>query len=64
MHVHGAREPRARLVLGHGAGGGGSFHRIPCLNASPAWVSALGQIVAENLQGWPVRVAAPAETAA
>ncbi|AYQ87372.1 MULTISPECIES: ferrochelatase [Burkholderia] len=45
-------------------GGGGSFHRIPCLNASPAWISALGQIVAENLQGWPVRVAVPAETAA
>ncbi|KAF1029874.1 MAG: Ferrochelatase [Burkholderia plantarii] len=40
-------------------GGGTTFHRIPCLNASPAWLAALGQIVAENLQGWPVRVAAP-----
>ncbi|GAB7540235.1 ferrochelatase [Burkholderia sp. 3C] len=44
--------------------GGGAFHRIPCLNASPAWIDALGQIVAENLQGWPARVAVQAETAA
>ncbi|QJW78515.1 ferrochelatase [Burkholderia glumae] len=45
-------------------GGGGTFHRIPCLNASPAWIDALGQIVAENLQGWPVRAPAPADAAA
>ncbi len=38
-------------------GGGKEFHRIPCLNASPAWIAALGEIAAENLQGWPVRVA-------
>jgi ferrochelatase len=37
--------------------GGTGFHRIPCLNASPAWIAALGEIVAQNLQGWPVQVA-------
>ncbi|AJY19473.1 MULTISPECIES: ferrochelatase [Burkholderia] len=41
------------------AGGGQSFHRIPCLNGAPAWIGALGEIVAENLQGWPVRTAQP-----
>ena len=25
--------------------GGKEFHRIPCLNASPAWIKALGEIV-------------------
>ncbi|WP_153101276.1 ferrochelatase [Paraburkholderia hayleyella] len=39
--------------------GGKVFHRIPCLNSSPAWIAALGEIVAQNLQGWPVH-AAPA----
>ncbi|MFP3503603.1 ferrochelatase [Burkholderia sp. SIMBA_062] len=39
------------------AGGGQAFHRIPCLNGAPAWVRALGEIVAENLQGWPVKAA-------
>jgi ferrochelatase len=34
--------------------GGHEFHRIPCLNASPAWIKALGEIVAQHLQGWPV----------
>jgi ferrochelatase len=37
--------------------GGKEFHRIPCLNASQAWIAALGEIVAQNLQGWPVQVA-------
>jgi protoporphyrin/coproporphyrin ferrochelatase len=41
-------------------GGGNAFHRIPCLNSSPAWIAALGEIVAQNLQGWPVRAASPA----
>ncbi|CAH2779473.1 MAG: Ferrochelatase, protoheme ferro-lyase (EC [uncultured Caballeronia sp.] len=36
--------------------GGKEFHRIPCLNASPAWIKALGEIVAQHLQGWPVQV--------
>ena len=35
--------------------GGQVFHRIPCLNASPAFIAALGEIVAEQLQGWPAR---------
>jgi ferrochelatase len=39
--------------------GGKAFHRIPCLNASPAWIAALGEIVAQNLQGWPVYAASP-----
>lgn len=33
--------------------GGKEFHRIPCLNTAPAWIAALGEIVAEQLQGWP-----------
>jgi ferrochelatase len=37
--------------------GGKEFHRIACLNASPAWIAALGEIVAQNLQGWPVGTA-------
>jgi ferrochelatase len=41
------------------AGGGQAFHRIPCLNTAPAWLDALGEIAAENLQGWPVRAAQP-----
>lgn len=36
--------------------GGKAFHRIPCLNAAPAWIAALGEIVAQQLQGWPARV--------
>jgi ferrochelatase len=35
--------------------GGKEFHRIPCLNDSQAWIAALGEIVAQNLQGWPVQ---------
>jgi ferrochelatase len=35
--------------------GGKDFHRIPCLNASQPWIAALGEIVAQNLQGWPVQ---------
>jgi ferrochelatase len=37
--------------------GGKEFHRIECLNASSAWIAALGEIVAQNLQGWPVQAA-------
>ena len=39
------------------AGGGQVFHRIPCLNGAHAWIGALGEIAAENLQGWPVKTA-------
>ena len=31
--------------------GGKEFHRIPCLNASPAWIKALGEIVAQTSAG-------------
>ncbi|WP_175815331.1 ferrochelatase [Burkholderia diffusa] len=41
------------------AGGGQAFHRIPCLNGASAWIGAVGEIVAENLQGWPVKAAQP-----
>ena len=37
------------------AAGGQDFHAIPCLNAAPAWIQGLGEIVAANLQGWPVQ---------
>lgn len=40
--------------------GGKEFHRIACLNAAPAWIAALAEIVAQQLQGWPARVSAPA----
>jgi ferrochelatase len=32
--------------------GGKSFHYIPALNESPAWIDALGKIALENLGGW------------
>ncbi|HYP68055.1 MAG TPA: ferrochelatase [Thiobacillaceae bacterium] len=32
--------------------GGKSFHYIPALNESPAWIDALGKIALENLTGW------------
>jgi ferrochelatase len=32
--------------------GGKSFHYIPALNESPAWIDALGKIALENLAGW------------
>jgi ferrochelatase len=33
--------------------GGKEFQRIACLNASPAWIAALAEIVMQHLQGWP-----------
>lgn len=39
---------------------GKNFHFIPCLNTSPAWITALGEIAALHLQGWPVRTPDPA----
>ena len=38
--------------------GGGEYRYIPALNEHPAWISALGEIALENLQGW---LAAPAQ---
>lgn len=44
--------------------GGKAFHRIPCLNASQGWLTALAEIAAQHMMGWPARVAAPAGVAA
>jgi ferrochelatase len=35
--------------------GGKSFHYIPCLNDSPAWITALSAIAERHLAGWPTR---------
>ena len=40
--------------------GGKVFHRIPCLNASDAWIKGLAELVALNLQGWPALAPLPA----
>jgi ferrochelatase len=32
--------------------GGGDYHYIPCLNARPDWIQALGDLVLANLHGW------------
>ena len=32
--------------------GGREFHYIPCLNDNPDWISALGHITEQHLQGW------------
>ncbi len=37
------------------AGGGNHFHYIPCLNAAPAWISALADIAEQHLAGWPTQ---------
>ncbi len=42
--------------------GGKQFERIPCLNASSAWIAALAEIVAQHLQGWPARSLHPASS--
>jgi ferrochelatase len=33
--------------------GGKAFHYIACLNDDPVWISALADITAQHLQGWP-----------
>ena len=35
--------------------GGKAFHYIPCLNDDPAWITALAEITAQHLQGWPTQ---------
>ncbi len=35
--------------------GGGEFHFIPCLNDSPAWISALADIAERHLAGWSTK---------
>ena len=32
--------------------GGKEFHRVPCVNASPAFIEALGNVALANLAGW------------
>ena len=41
--------------------GGGAFHYIACLNESPAFITALADLAAAHLQGWPIARAARAE---
>ena len=36
------------------AAGGQQFHYLPCLNDSPAWISALGALAKRHLAGWPL----------
>jgi ferrochelatase len=36
------------------AAGGKEYHAISCLNADQSWINGLGELVALNLQGWPV----------
>ena len=35
--------------------GGKDFHYIPCLNDSPAWITALTGIAERHLTGWPTK---------
>jgi ferrochelatase len=36
--------------------GGQTYHAIPCLNESSAWIDALEVIALENLQGWDLKL--------
>ena len=38
--------------------GGGEYHYIPCLNERTDWIEALGELVTQNLAGWPLETAA------
>ncbi len=42
--------------------GGEIFNFVPCLNDAPDWISALGNLAENHLQGWPTR--APVDAAA
>ena len=44
--------------------GGKEFHYIPCLNDSPAWITALSAIAQQHMGGWPVQVESDAALAA
>lgn len=37
--------------------GGEEFHYIPCLNDSPEWITALGELAQRHLAGWPTQAA-------
>ena len=41
------------------AAGGQTFHYIPCLNDSEAWIKALGDQAVKHLQGWPAAAQDP-----
>ena len=43
--------------------GGQEFHYIPCLNDSPPWIAALGQIAQQHLGGWPTQAPTPEQQA-
>ncbi len=51
-----AQEVRAAFL----AAGGQTFHYIPALNADDAWVKALGDLVLQHTQGWPLAEASAA----
>ena len=44
--------------------GGKEFHYIPCLNDSPAWITALSAIAQQHMGGWPLQVASDTALAA
>ncbi len=44
--------------------GGQSFNYIACLNDSPEWLAALGDIAEQHLSGWPTRSAPDPQTLA
>ena len=44
-----AIEARSEFLMA----GGAEFHYIPCLNESPAWISALAEIAEQHMIGWP-----------
>ncbi len=46
------------------AAGGKEFHYIPCLNDGDAWITALCNITAQHLAGWPTLAAPDAKALA
>lgn len=44
--------------------GGEEFHYIPCLNDSPEWITALGELTHRHLAGWPTQTAPDAQALA
>ncbi len=55
-----AMENRAAFL----SAGGQQFHYLPCLNATPDWLTALTDLITTHLSGWPTLVpSTPAEQA-
>ena len=44
--------------------GGQTFHYIPCLNDSPAWIDALSQVALQHMSGWDTQNPSPAQAQA